>query len=328
MPAPMRRSGWPKNIQAFPINYWDALTARTSTSSPGLKNGLHANLAETSAVLRINPDLVDMDRANAEFPPFPDYTIPTGGGAHGLLLHAIPGSVLLGDEVGHVGRCAEVHARSGRALHRGRRPLDAGAARQHREDVRGDAAALARPGARSSLPLLALARVPGPARLHSVRRGAGRSSAGASPTEVLASPDWPAWVGAARRGDPRAGWRAATKTRSSISGCTGRRSRSCRARPPSELATARARREKAEALLLQRLDDLVAGIRVAGRERAAAVRARVSRPARASTQRRPAGRDKAKAFLVNARERVIAENAVASGAPRSRDDSPRRRRRA
>ena len=43
------------------------------------QNGLHANLAETSAVLRINADLVDLDAANAEFPPFPAYTVPTGG---------------------------------------------------------------------------------------------------------------------------------------------------------------------------------------------------------------------------------------------------------
>src|SRR6266498_4727388 len=39
-------------------------------------NGLHANRGETSAVLAINPSLVDMDRANAEFPPFPDVTNP------------------------------------------------------------------------------------------------------------------------------------------------------------------------------------------------------------------------------------------------------------
>ena len=61
-----------KDVKAFPVNYWDALTAEEIAEFSGLKNGLHANLAETSAVLRINPDLVDMDRANAEFPPFPE----------------------------------------------------------------------------------------------------------------------------------------------------------------------------------------------------------------------------------------------------------------
>src|SRR6266487_3261901 len=65
----------PKGVKAFPINYWDGLTAAEVAEFSGLKNGLHANAAETSAVLAINPALVDMDRANAEFPPFPEYTV-------------------------------------------------------------------------------------------------------------------------------------------------------------------------------------------------------------------------------------------------------------
>jgi creatinine amidohydrolase len=83
----------PKNMaQAFPINYWDAFTAEDIDEFSGLKNGLHANLGETSAVLRINPALVDMDKANAEFPPFPDYKIPTGG-VHTAYFFSHPGSV-------------------------------------------------------------------------------------------------------------------------------------------------------------------------------------------------------------------------------------------
>jgi creatinine amidohydrolase len=50
------------------------------------------NLAETSAILRINPDLVDMDRANAEFPPFPEYKINTGP-VHTAFFFTSPGSV-------------------------------------------------------------------------------------------------------------------------------------------------------------------------------------------------------------------------------------------
>ena len=79
-------------VQAFPINYWDAFTAEDIEEFSGLKNGLHANLGETSAVLRINPALVDMDNANAEFPPFPDYKIPTGG-VHTAYFFSHPGSV-------------------------------------------------------------------------------------------------------------------------------------------------------------------------------------------------------------------------------------------
>jgi creatinine amidohydrolase len=82
----------PKGTQAFPINYWDALTTEDIDEFSGLKNGLHANLAETSAVLRINPALVDMERANAEFPPFPEYTIPTGP-VHTAFFFTNPGSV-------------------------------------------------------------------------------------------------------------------------------------------------------------------------------------------------------------------------------------------
>ena len=53
------------------------MTAEDVAEWSGLKNGLHANEAETSAVLAINPDLVDLEKANAEFPPFPEYTMPT-----------------------------------------------------------------------------------------------------------------------------------------------------------------------------------------------------------------------------------------------------------
>ena len=70
-----RRAACRKDVKAFPVNYWDGLTAEEVAEFSGLKNGLHANLAETSAVLAINPDLVDMERANAEFPPFPEFTV-------------------------------------------------------------------------------------------------------------------------------------------------------------------------------------------------------------------------------------------------------------
>jgi creatinine amidohydrolase len=82
----------PKGVQAFPLNYWDGLTEAEAGEFLGLKNGLHANLAETSAVLAINPDLVDLDKANAEFPPFPEFTVPTGG-VHAAFFFSNPGSV-------------------------------------------------------------------------------------------------------------------------------------------------------------------------------------------------------------------------------------------
>ena len=53
---------------------------------------MHANAAETAAVLAINPALVDMDKANAEFPPFPDYNVNTHP-VHTAFFFTSPGSV-------------------------------------------------------------------------------------------------------------------------------------------------------------------------------------------------------------------------------------------
>ena len=82
----------PKGVTAFPINYWDGLTAEEVAEFSGLKNGLHANAAETSAVLAINPALVDLERANAEFPPFPAFTVNTPP-VHTAFFFTSPGSV-------------------------------------------------------------------------------------------------------------------------------------------------------------------------------------------------------------------------------------------
>jgi creatinine amidohydrolase len=81
-----------KDVKAFPVNYWDGMTAEDVDEFSGLKNGLHANAAETSAILAINPNLVDMQRANAEFPPFPEYTVNTGP-VHTAFFFTSPGSV-------------------------------------------------------------------------------------------------------------------------------------------------------------------------------------------------------------------------------------------
>jgi creatinine amidohydrolase len=81
-----------RDVKAFPVNYWDGMTPADVDEWSGLKNGMHANEAETSAVLAINPDLVDMDKANAEFPPFPDYTVGTGP-VHTAYFFTSPGSV-------------------------------------------------------------------------------------------------------------------------------------------------------------------------------------------------------------------------------------------
>ena len=82
----------PKGVKAFPINYWDGIPPEVASRYMSLEKGLHANAAETSAVLAINPDLVDMAKANAEFPPFPKYTVDTHA-VHTAFFFSAPGTV-------------------------------------------------------------------------------------------------------------------------------------------------------------------------------------------------------------------------------------------
>ncbi len=81
----------PAGTRAFPLNYWDGMTPDEAAEFFDPSNGLHANKGETAAVLAINPDLVDMERANVEFPPFPDVTNPAP--VHTAFFFSAPGSV-------------------------------------------------------------------------------------------------------------------------------------------------------------------------------------------------------------------------------------------
>jgi creatinine amidohydrolase len=102
-----------KDVKAFPVNYWDGFTAADVDEFSGLKNGLHANAAETSAVLAINPNLVDMDKANAEFPPFPNYTIANTGAVHTAFFFTAPGSVYWATKSGTWGDARKATAEMG-----------------------------------------------------------------------------------------------------------------------------------------------------------------------------------------------------------------------
>ena len=81
----------PDGVRAYPINYWDGMTADEAAEYFGPAAGLHANRAETSAVMAIDPALVDIDRANAEMPPFPAVTSPAA--VHTAFFFSTPGSV-------------------------------------------------------------------------------------------------------------------------------------------------------------------------------------------------------------------------------------------
>ncbi len=101
----------PSGVRAFPVNYWDGMTPAEAAEFFDPTNGLHANKGETSAVLAIRPDLVDMDLANVEFPPFPDVASPAS--VHTAFFFSAPGSVHRATESGTWGDARESTAEFG-----------------------------------------------------------------------------------------------------------------------------------------------------------------------------------------------------------------------
>jgi creatinine amidohydrolase len=98
-------------VRAFPINYWDAMTADEAAEFFDSASGLHANKGETSAVMAINPALVDMDAANAEMPPFPD--VSNMAAVHTAFFFSSPGSVYRATHSGTWGDARESSAEFG-----------------------------------------------------------------------------------------------------------------------------------------------------------------------------------------------------------------------
>jgi creatinine amidohydrolase len=101
----------PAGVRAYPINYWDAMTPDEAAEFFDPANGLHANKGETSAVMAINPALVDMDAANAEMPPFPEVTNPAA--VHTAFFFSSPGSVYRATHSGTWGDARESSAEFG-----------------------------------------------------------------------------------------------------------------------------------------------------------------------------------------------------------------------
>ena len=81
----------PDGVAAFPVNYWDGMTPEEAGEFFGPTAGLHANRAETSAVMAIDPTIVDVDAANAELPPFPEVT--NAPAVHTAFFFSAPGSI-------------------------------------------------------------------------------------------------------------------------------------------------------------------------------------------------------------------------------------------
>jgi len=104
----------PRGVQAFPVNYWDGMPPDVAAQYVSLAKGMHANAAETSAVLALNPALVDMDKANVEFPPFPDFTVASGP-VHTAFFFSTPGSVHRATRSGTWGDARQASAGMGEA---------------------------------------------------------------------------------------------------------------------------------------------------------------------------------------------------------------------
>ncbi len=62
----------PAGAKAFPFNYWDGMTSAQFGAMSEAGKGMHAGEGEVSMLLALNPNLVDMELANAEFPKFPE----------------------------------------------------------------------------------------------------------------------------------------------------------------------------------------------------------------------------------------------------------------
>jgi creatinine amidohydrolase len=101
----------PTGTRAFPVNYWDGMTAEEAGEYFGPSSGLHANKAETSAVMAINPAFVDLEHANAEMPPFPEVTNPAP--VHTAFFFSAPGSVHRATHSGTWGDARESSAEYG-----------------------------------------------------------------------------------------------------------------------------------------------------------------------------------------------------------------------
>ncbi len=101
----------PRGVRAFPVNYWDGMTPDEAAEFFDPSNGLHANRGETSAVLAIDPGLVDMAAANVEFPAFPETSSP--GAVHTAFFFSAPGSVHRATRTGTWGDAREASAEFG-----------------------------------------------------------------------------------------------------------------------------------------------------------------------------------------------------------------------
>jgi creatinine amidohydrolase len=62
----------PEGVRVYPFPYWAGMRPEEAEQYLSGSAGIHANVGETSAVLAINPELCDMERARDFFPELPE----------------------------------------------------------------------------------------------------------------------------------------------------------------------------------------------------------------------------------------------------------------
>lgn len=102
----------PAGAKAFPFNYWDGLTPEQGAQMTENGKGMHAGDAEVSALLAINPKLVDMEKTNVELPNFPA-TITRSPALHTAFFFSSPGSVYRMTRTGTWGDARQATAAKG-----------------------------------------------------------------------------------------------------------------------------------------------------------------------------------------------------------------------
>ena len=105
----------PPGAKAFPFNYWDGMTPEQWALMTENGKGLHAGEGEVSMLLAINPNLVDMDLANAEFPNFPE-TLTKSPALHTAYFFSSPGSVYRMSQTGTWGDATLATPAKGEAI--------------------------------------------------------------------------------------------------------------------------------------------------------------------------------------------------------------------
>lgn len=105
----------PPGAKAFPFNYWDGMKPEQWALMSENGKGLHAGEGEVSMLLAINPNLVDMDLANAEFPNFPE-TLTKSPALHTAYFFSSPGSVFRMSRTGTWGDATLATAEKGEVI--------------------------------------------------------------------------------------------------------------------------------------------------------------------------------------------------------------------